>query len=163
MRGKNGKGLCEGAVHTLTPINTAAPGTIYSRPVGIRADVFGTLLALRALEKALLPFVATREDMDLLCEIGHRQALGRPLTVSEALLPGLGSPATVQRRLQRLRAEGVLEAVHTGEDRRLSYLRLTPTALRAYGDYAAALGTLLRQQAAWGARRTERRRATQRR
>jgi DNA-binding MarR family transcriptional regulator len=89
----------------------------------------------RAFEKAALEGMDTPEDRDLIYEIGHRQGALRPLTMKEALLMELGSLATVQRRLRRLRRLGLVLQARSEQDRRVQELSLSPRALGAFARY----------------------------
>src|SRR5258708_33320712 len=105
--------------------------------------VFRQLRALAEFRKRHLPYLETAEDRDLTREIGHHQVLGAPLTLKQLLFAGVGSSATVQRRLQRLKRVGVVRQSRSRTDRRLLELTLSPAAMRAYGKY----GMLLAQAA----------------
>ncbi len=98
-------------------------------------SIFQRMKALHEFERQQLDFLKTREDRDLVCEIGLRQALGRPLTVKQVFLLGLGSVPTVQRRLARLRRRGVIQQRRCERDRRSLEVTLTPKALKALGGY----------------------------
>ena len=90
------------------------------------------LRRLRQFEKANLEGIATPEDRDLVYEIGYRQAAARPLTMKETLLLYLGSVATVQRRLGKLRRTGVIAQRRSDQDRRVQELTLTPRTLAVF-------------------------------
>jgi hypothetical protein len=100
-----------------------------------RRSSFEALRKLRAFEKHNLPFLRTCEDRELACEVGYRQAVGRPLTIKEAFLLDIGSVATVQRQLRRLRHDGAIAQVRSKEDARVVNLTLTPRASRAFAAY----------------------------
>jgi predicted MarR family transcription regulator len=116
--------------------NDAAAGLNIS-PSAFRA--IGKLRAMRAFERRHLHCVQTVEDRDLLCEIGHRQATHAPLTLKQLLLLGIGSIATVQRRLRRLRHAGCIQHARGGSDRRTMELTLTPRVLQVFQRYADLL------------------------
>jgi DNA-binding MarR family transcriptional regulator len=101
--------------------------------------VFETLRALRGFERRYLPFVKTLEDFDLLLEIGYHQEQGRSVTLKELLLAGIGSIATVQRRLSTLRQIGVVQMTRSKEDARTVELLLSPKVSKAYEQYAGLL------------------------
>jgi hypothetical protein len=98
-----------------------------------------SLLAGRAFERTHLPFLATLEERDLLCEIGHRQVRGEPLTMKQVFLLGIGSVATIQRRLRRLRRLGAVQQLRRRDDRRTVEVTLAPKVLKAFASYAAVL------------------------
>src|SRR5690606_42105780 len=79
------------------------------------------------------------EDHDLVCEIGYCQAKGEPITVKQIFLLGLGSVATVQRRLGRLRRLGVIHQRRCPRDRRSVEVTLSPKAVKAFAQYEALL------------------------
>lgn len=68
-----------------------------------------------------------------------------PLTVRQAIaIQSLGSPATLHKRLVRLRQMGLLEAVTSATDRRTKYLQPTRKGL----DYVGKLGKAFAQSLA---------------
>lgn len=101
--------------------------------------LFSALRELRAFERQALPHLRTLQEHDLLCEIGYRQAIGKPLCVKEALLLSPGSPAKLQRRLRRLQQSHVIEVGRAAADRRMAELKLTRRALDAFAGYAPFL------------------------
>ena len=80
--------------------------------------VFERLRTLRTFEKQHLSFLRTVEDHDLVCEIGYHQAEGRALTLKQIFLLDVGSVATVQRRLRRLKQLGVVHQHRSAADGR---------------------------------------------
>lgn len=94
--------------------------------------IFSRLQQLSDFRRRQLPFVKTLEDLDLLREIGLHQAAGDPVTLKVLFLKGLGSVATVQRRLSRLKRLGVVEQSKVEHDRRLVRLVLAPPVWRSY-------------------------------
>jgi len=105
--------------------------------------VFQALKASGDYRRRHMPFLKTLEDQDLIREIGYSQAAGHPLSLKQLFLHGIGSVATVQRRLARLRRLGIVEQVRADHDKRLLKLRLTPSALKTYNRW----GRLMR--ASW--------------
>jgi DNA-binding MarR family transcriptional regulator len=79
-----------------------------------------------------LLFLKTLEDQDLVREIGLGQALGHPLSLKQLFAHGIGSIATVQRRLARLRRLGIVSQTKADSDRRVVKLTLTPAARKLY-------------------------------
>ena len=91
---------------------------------------FEKLRALRAFEKQYLDFFSTVEDHHLIGEIGYHQAKGKPLTLKQLFLLDVGSVATVQRRLRRLKEFGLVQHRRAASDRRAVELMLSPKCLR---------------------------------
>jgi DNA-binding MarR family transcriptional regulator len=101
--------------------------------------VFSRLRLVRDLEKRHLQFLEQLTDFDLITEIGYRQTLGKPLTMKELHLLGVGSVATVQRRLRRLRERGAIAQRRCEHDARAVEVTLKPRVLRACEMYALHL------------------------
>ncbi len=71
----------------------------------------------------------------------------QPMTVNEAIhLQHLGSPATLHKRLTRLRKMGLLTIEHSDQDRRTKYLVSTPQALDHFHQMGLALQKALDTQ-----------------
>lgn len=102
---------------------------------------FTRLRELAAYKRQHLPFLTTLQDYELVGEIGYRYAMGDPLTMNAALRLELGSVATLQRQLRRLRHAGVISIERSDGDRRVSIITLTPKALKALASYAEILGS----------------------
>jgi hypothetical protein len=67
---------------------------------------------------------------------------GQPMTVREAInLAELGSPATLHKRITRLRQKGLLDNLSEPGDKRAKFLVPTPTAL----EYFHHLGQSMQQ------------------
>jgi|SRR6185295_9120405 len=105
-----------------------------------QVPVLVAVRALREFERRQLAFIRTIEDRDLLYEIGYHQAMGRPLSVKHLLLLGLGSLATVQRRLRHLRRAGAIRQRRSRADRRALELTLAPRIWRLFGSYSGTAG-----------------------
>jgi DNA-binding MarR family transcriptional regulator len=97
--------------------------------------LFEKLRALRAFERQHLNFLGTVEDHDLIGEIGYHQAKGTPLTLKQLFLLDVGSVATVQRRLRRLKALGLVQHRRAPNDRRAVELTLSPKCIRIFAKY----------------------------
>ena len=97
------------------------------------------LCGIREFERRHLDFLETFLDRDLVCAIAVRQSAGAPLTMKQAVLLGLGSVPTVQRRLRRLRRLGVVRQDRSRADRRVIELRLTPRALVALAQFGQSV------------------------
>lgn len=101
--------------------------------------VFSTLRALRAYEREHLPFLLTLEDFDVIREIGYHQESGTPLTLKLLFLQNIGSIATIQRRVRRLKRLGVVQQRRSDADRRNIELTVDPEVLGAYKRMAGLL------------------------
>jgi DNA-binding MarR family transcriptional regulator len=101
--------------------------------------IFERLRALRAFEKRSLPFLKSLEDFDLVVEIGYHQERGETLTLKQLYLLGIGSIATVQRRLSVLKEMGVVLLKRSKEDARSFELTLSPKICKTYRQYGALL------------------------
>lgn len=97
---------------------------------------------MRAFEKRHLHFLTTAEDRDIVCEIGYQQGRGAPLGMKQLLLLDVGSVATIQRRLRRMRHLGLLRCNRSVRDRRAVEVTLSPRLLRAYERCGRTFGFL---------------------
>jgi len=102
---------------------------------------FEKLRALRAFEKQYLDFFSTVEDHHLIGEIGYHQAKGKPLTLEQLFLLDVGSVATVQRRLRRLKEFGLVQHRRAASDRRAVELTLSPKCVRIFAKYDAVMSS----------------------
>jgi DNA-binding MarR family transcriptional regulator len=60
----------------------------------------------------------------------------RPMTVREAIgLAHLGSPATLHKRITRLRAKDLVQTFNQADDKRAKYLIPTDKTLAMFSDY----------------------------
>jgi hypothetical protein len=101
--------------------------------------LFEKLRALRAFEKQYLDFFSTVEDHQLIGEIGYYQSKGKPLTLKQLFLLDVGSIATVQRRLRRLKELGLVQQRRSTSDRRAVELTLSPKCIRIFVKYGALM------------------------
>jgi hypothetical protein len=106
-------------------------------------SVFGKLRELRAFQRRQLPFLLSIEDFDVVAEIGYHQDQGHPLTLKLLFLENLGSVATVQRRLSRLKRLGVVHHQRSSRDKRNLELTVSPEVRRVY----KSMGKLLSAEA----------------
>jgi DNA-binding MarR family transcriptional regulator len=97
--------------------------------------VFERMRALRAFENQHLLFLRTGGNHHLIGEIGHHQAVGKPLTLKQLFLLDIGSIATVQRHLRKLKELGLVQHQRAARDRRSVELTLTPKCLRIFAKY----------------------------
>ncbi len=94
--------------------------------------VFAKLRALADYQRRHLPEMRTPEDHELIREIGHHQVLGAPLTLKQVMLLGIGSAATAQRRLGRLKRLGLVRGRRSPADGRVVELTLSPACMKAF-------------------------------
>jgi DNA-binding MarR family transcriptional regulator len=97
--------------------------------------VFERMRALRAFENQHLLFLRTDGCQHLIGEIGHHQGTGKPLTLKQLFLLNIGSVATVQRHLRRLKELGLVEHRRAAHDQRSVELALTPKCIRIFAKY----------------------------
>lgn len=100
---------------------------------------FAKLRAVRLFERAHLGALKKVEDFDLVREIGYHQEKGTPLTMKMLFLLDLGSVATIQRHLRRLRKMGLIVQKQWAKDRRAVELFLSPKLLKTFVKYAEVL------------------------
>lgn len=80
-------------------------------------------------------FLETREDHDIVQEIGFHEENGKPLTLKQLQLMGIATMPTLQRRLQRLRQLGAIVARRSVSDGRAVELSLSTKLHRTYARY----------------------------
>ena len=105
---------------------------------------FRALKAAHEFRRRYLPFLKTLEDVEVLREIGWHQSVGRPLTLKTLFLQGVGSAATVQRRLSRLKRLGAVHQARSAQDKRVLELTVNPDVWKLY----QRLGDLMRKSLA---------------
>ncbi len=101
--------------------------------------IFDKLRSLRAFEREHLALLMTLEDFDLIKEIGYHQEAGVPLTLKLLFLQDIGSVATVQRRLRRLKRLGVVHQRRSEGDRRNVELTISPEICSIYKKAGAII------------------------
>ncbi|MES2190984.1 MAG: hypothetical protein V4454_12730 [Pseudomonadota bacterium] len=106
------------------------------------ANIFIQLTKLRNFEKRHLPYLRSIEDFDIVRSVGAGQELGQPFLLKHLYVEGIGSVATVTRRLNRLRAQGTLIASSHNGDKRNIALSLAPTVLKTYMRYGILLTSI---------------------
>ena len=106
-------------------------------------EAYKKLRAFRNFERKHLSFLVTVEDFDIVREIGLHHAAGTPLTPKLLSLLELGSVATIQRRLARLKRLGVVRQIRSSSDKRRIELGISPEVQRIYRQY----GQLIARQA----------------
>ena len=113
-------------------------GAIRSTRTG-SVKVFSTLRARRVYEREHLPFLLTLEDFDVIHEIGYHQESGRPLTLKLLFLQNIGSIATIQRRVRRLKHLGVVQQRRSDGDKRNVELTISPDVVAIYKRLSASI------------------------
>jgi hypothetical protein len=99
---------------------------------------------MRRFQKTQLPFLQTLQDYALVTEIGFHQEQGAPLSPKQLFLAEIGSAATVQRRLARLKKLGVVLQLKRDDDRRMARLTINPELTPVFRRYVAVIGKRLR-------------------
>ena len=80
----------------------------------------------------------------LLEEIALRWFENRTMTVREAIgLAHLGSPATLHKRITRLRQKDLLMTFNQTDDKRAKYLIPTEKTIAMFGDFGKKMNTVL--------------------
>lgn len=82
----------------------------------------------------------TPNEAQLLHEVALSHFEGQTLYVKQALaLKELGSPATLHKRILRLRETGFLSVEHKDTDHRTKYLIVTPLAIQYFESLGLAM------------------------
>ena len=102
-------------------------------------QTFRALKASGEFRRRHLPFLKTLEDQDLIRSIGFSHAAGSPLSLKDLFAQGIGSVATIQRRLARLKRIGVVAQSTARHDKRVVTLTLTAHARRLHKKWAGQL------------------------
>lgn len=90
---------------------------------------------LRDFEREHLRFISSIEDLDVVWAIGYGQRTGKPISLKDLCTGEFGAPKTVRRRIERLRALGIIEQSRCDTDgRRIEYC-LTDKTLEALETY----------------------------
>ena len=110
-------------------------------------QTFANMRVLAELRRRHLPFLKTSTEVDMAREIGHHQVLGAPITLKQLAVSGIGSMATLQRALQRLKRLGLVREKRSLADKRAVELTLSPGAMRAFSQYGTGLATFLQNAA----------------
>src|SRR5690349_5404933 len=85
-------------------------------------NTFKFALERRRLDREMLPFLMTFEEMDVFLAIGAEHDSENPLTVKLLCLMGIAPERTVLRIVQRLCDARVVLRKHAWHDRRIKYL-----------------------------------------
>jgi hypothetical protein len=98
--------------------------------------IFDYLQSLRAFEQLNFPFLQTIEDFDMVTAIGVHQERGETLTLKRLFTFNIGTVATLQRRLARLKRLGVVVHKRSDLDRRNLDLRLSARTTALFERYS---------------------------
>jgi hypothetical protein len=80
----------------------------------------------------------------LLEEVALRWFENHPMTVREAIgLATLGSPATLHKRITRLRQKDLLKTFNQPEDKRAKYLIPTDKTIAMFGDFGKKMNSVV--------------------
>lgn len=90
---------------------------------------------LRDFERTKLQFISSLEDLDVVWAIGYGQAIGKPLSLKELCTGEFGAAKTVRRRIQRLKALGIVRQSRSDADGRRVELCLTQKTLESLKSY----------------------------
>lgn len=107
---------------------------VLTRPKRVPQEEEDPLMPMCALRNLVavvirqLPWLETREDLQIVLEIACGQAAGTPLTAKELVLSGVGAPATVSRRIRRLVERDVVVRRASISDHRRIHFVLTAKA-----------------------------------
>ena len=101
--------------------------------------IFKKLRRLRAIQSRYLSSLETLEDVDIVRAIGFFQETGHPLTFKLLSLENIASPATIQRRLGRLKRLGVVVQKPSKHDKRSFELAVSPEIRKIYQRKASLL------------------------
>jgi DNA-binding MarR family transcriptional regulator len=101
--------------------------------------IFEHLAKIRKFEKTHLPFLVTLEDFDIVRVIGLHQERNELLLLKQLYFEGIGSYATVTRRVGKLRAGGYVLATASATDGRAVALSLSPGVQKIYHRYDSML------------------------
>jgi hypothetical protein len=105
----------------------------------MKMHVFEYLHQLRTFERRHLPFIRTLEDMNMVFLIGLHQERGIPLTLKHMLSFDIGSAATLERRLARMKRLGIVTQARSELDRRNVELKLSPKSWRLFQRYGTMI------------------------
>ena len=105
-------------------------------------SIFARIKKLREFERKHLSHLRSIEDFDIVEEIGFHQENGKPLSPKQLTLLGIAPAATVQRRLSRLVALGVISKCYSREDGRIVELSISAETVNLYGAYSRLLQRL---------------------
>ena len=101
--------------------------------------IFEYIHQLRTFERKHLAFVETLEDLDIINLVGLHQEQGESLTLKHILAFNIGSVATIERRLARLKRLGIILQARSHIDKRNVELKLNPKINRVFQRYATML------------------------
>lgn len=97
--------------------------------------LFARLREGRLFMRAQMGALRKLEDFDIVLEIGFHQEQGTPLGMKDLYMLDLMSVATLQRRLRKLRRQGVIVHKRSSADARAVELTLHPRVFKAFARY----------------------------
>jgi DNA-binding MarR family transcriptional regulator len=103
--------------------------------------VFLKLHTLRAFEKQHLPWLQTLEDFDIVKAIGYHHEADMAFALKHLFEMDIGSAATINRRLKRLKQLGLVRQKRSARDGRVQLLTLRPGLQRIFDRYGQLLAT----------------------
>lgn len=112
-------------------------------------DLSRTIYLLNQLDdfqRQRFPFLRGRVGLNILLAIGHRQACGMPMTLTEILDADLTSISTVVRNLRQMEKHGVLIKRKASNDKRNVLYLVTPENLSKLRELFAHLADSIAQQ-----------------
>lgn len=100
-------------------------------------------LQLAMTERKYFPFIQSIEDRDIVLTIiaSHKSKI--PITLKDLLARNFGSPATIERRLARLKKLGLVQSRRDRHDRRVFVLTQTTPLRRMSADWLQAQAKIL--------------------
>jgi DNA-binding MarR family transcriptional regulator len=101
--------------------------------------IFSRLQNMRHFQTRHLAFLQTYEDFDLVVLIGLHQSQGQQITMKQIGAFGIGSTATLQRRVARLKRLGIIIPKPLESDRRNVTLELSAKVQRIFLRYESLL------------------------
>ncbi len=122
------QGLDGQAAHAPGPAPGGADAPALT-PLSPQQAFFSRRYQCRELERSHFPALEQLEDFDLVIAIGHHQLRGAALSLKSLVELRIGSPATVQRRLKRLKDLGFVVQSRSAQDHRSQLLSLHPSVL----------------------------------
>lgn len=95
-------------------------------------NIFELLTEIAKCKKAKLPLLKTFLDFELVEAIGLHQQRGKPISVKQLALEGIGTPSTIGRRMAALRNMGYVITSEHPMDGRMLVATLSPGVLKVY-------------------------------
>jgi DNA-binding MarR family transcriptional regulator len=103
---------------------------------------FAHLNYARDYERKNFPFIESLVDRDVLLAIVTAQVSEQMISLSDIMKMKLGSVATVERRISRLKEMGIITSSESKADRRTKYLRVNTKVKNLFIKYNDGLMAL---------------------